>query len=56
MDEMWSLGEEYERILRESVMIRKSMNDPRFQRVLLEINSAEDREVELNLRRCVDID
>eukprot|EP01084_Bolivina_argentea_P151306 264114_1 len=51
MDEMWSLGEKHERILRESVMIRKSMNDPRFQRLLLEVDSAEDREMELNLRR-----
>ncbi len=56
MDEMWSLGEKHERILRESMMIRKSVNDPRFQRLLLEVDSAEDREMELNLRRCIDID
>ncbi len=54
MDEMWSLGEEHERILRESMVVQKAIKDSRLQRALLEVNNAEDREVELNMRRWVE--
>ncbi len=53
-DEVWSMGEEHKYVLRQSMVIQKAMKDSRLQRTLVEVNSAEDREVELNLRRCVE--